>query len=96
MSEEKEQEVMDAFEEVAFAGLEPDQKNILWVRHTHAGHHELHFVIPRMELSSGNDFNACPPGCGKTLTFSATFLTGRKIGRGQTIRRERVRTSPKS
>ena len=65
VSEEKEWEVMDAFEEVAFAGLEPDQRNILWVRHTHAGHHELHFVIPRMELSSGNDFNACPPGWQK-------------------------------
>lgn len=65
VSEKKEAEVMDAFEEVAFAGLEPDQRNILWVRHTHAGHHELHFVIPRMELSSGNDFNACPPGWQK-------------------------------
>lgn len=65
VSEEKEREVMDAFEEVAFAGLEPDQRNILWVRHTHAGHHELHFMIPRMELSSGNDFNACPPGWQK-------------------------------
>lgn len=65
VSGEKEEEVMDAFEEVAFAGLAPDQRNILWVRHTHAGHHELHFVIPRMELSSGNDFNACPPGWQK-------------------------------
>lgn len=65
VTDEKEQEVMDAFEEVAFAGLEPDQRNILWVRHTHAGHHELHFVIPRMELSSGKDFNACPPGWQK-------------------------------
>ena len=65
VSEEQEEEVMDAFEEVAFAGLEHDQRNILWVRHTHADHHELHFVIPRMELSSGNDFNACPPGWQK-------------------------------
>ncbi len=62
---EKEEEVMDAFENVAFAGLEPDQRNILWVRHTHAGHHELHFLIPRVELSSGKDFNACPPGWQK-------------------------------
>ncbi len=62
VSPEKEEEVMDAFERVAFAGLEPDQRNILWVRHVHAGHHELHFVIPRMELSSGKAFNACPPG----------------------------------
>ena len=65
VSPEKEEEVMDAFERVAFAGLEPDQRNILWVRHTHAGHHELHFVIPRLELSGGKDFNACPPGWHK-------------------------------
>ena len=65
VSAEQEAEVMDAFEKVAFAGLEHDQRNILWVRHTHADHHELHFVIPRMELSSGNDFNACPPGWQK-------------------------------
>ena len=63
--EEQEEEVMNAFERVAFAGLEADQRNILWVRHTHAGHHELHFLIPRLELSSGKDFNACPPGWQK-------------------------------
>ncbi len=56
---------MDDFEAVAFAGLEPDQCNILWVRHHHAGHHELHFVIPRVELSSGKAFNPCPPGWQK-------------------------------
>ena len=65
ISEAQEKEVMDAFEQVAFAGLEADQRNILWVRHTHAGHHELHFLIPRLELSSGKDFNACPPGWQK-------------------------------
>lgn len=62
---EQEQRVMDDFERVAFAGLEPDQRNILWVRHSHAGHHELHFVIPRVELSSGKAFNPCPPGWQK-------------------------------
>ena len=36
VSPEKEEEVMDAFEQVAFAGLAPDQRNILWVRHVHA------------------------------------------------------------
>ena len=56
---------MNDFEAVAFAGLEPDQRNILWVRHYHAGHHELHFVIPRVELSSGKAFNPCPPGWQK-------------------------------
>ena len=62
---EQEQRVMDDFEHTAFAGLEPDQRNILWVRHSHAGHHELHFVIPRVELSGGKAFNPCPPGWQK-------------------------------
>ncbi|WP_027188248.1 relaxase/mobilization nuclease domain-containing protein, partial [Desulfovibrio cuneatus] len=62
---EMEERVMDDFEAVAFAGLAADQRNILWVRHAHAGHHELHFVIPRVELSSGKAFNPCPPGWQK-------------------------------
>lgn len=62
---EQELRLMDDFEQVAFAGLEPDQRNILWVRHSHAGHHELHFVIPRVELSTGKAFNPCPPGWQK-------------------------------
>jgi hypothetical protein len=65
---EQEEKVMADFENVAFAGLEPDQRYILWVRHTHAGHHELHFVIPRLELSSGKDFNACPPDWQKDFS----------------------------
>ena len=62
---EQEERVMDDFEALAFAGLEADQRNILWVRHVHAGHHELHFVIPRVELASGKAFNPCPPGWQK-------------------------------
>jgi hypothetical protein len=57
-----EQAIMDRFESVAFGGLEPDQYDILWVRHTHAGHHELHFVTPRVELSTGKSLNIKPPG----------------------------------
>lgn len=65
VTSEQETRVMDDFEAVAFAGLEPDQRNVLWVRHRHAQHHELHFVIPRVELSSGKAFNPCPPGWQK-------------------------------
>ncbi len=61
----KENEIINSFEKVAFAGLEQDQYNILWVRHTHEGHHELHFIIPRTELSTGKAFNPCPPGWQK-------------------------------
>ncbi|MDL4071130.1 relaxase/mobilization nuclease domain-containing protein, partial [Enterobacter hormaechei subsp. xiangfangensis] len=66
---EMEQEFMDRFEQVAFAGLEADQYNILWVRHTHAGHHELHFVTPRVELGTGKSLNIRPPGDAAKQAF---------------------------
>jgi len=59
---EMENDIIDRFESLAFAGLEKDQYNILWVRHSHAGHHELHFVTPRVELATGKSLNIKPPG----------------------------------
>lgn len=66
---EMEKAIIDRFEKVAFAGLEPDQYNCLWVRHSHAGHHELHFVTPRVELSTGKSLNIRPPGDLAKATF---------------------------
>ena len=62
ITREMETAIMDRFEALAFAGLESDQYNIMWVRHSHAGHHELHFVTPRVELSTGKSLNIKPPG----------------------------------
>lgn len=46
--------VMDNFEKTIFAGLQPDQYNILWVQHTDKDDRlELNFLIPNMELRSG-------------------------------------------
>jgi hypothetical protein len=64
-----EQSIMDGFERVAFAGLDPDQYSILWVRHQHAGHHELHFLVPRVELSTGKSLNIAPPGQASRTMF---------------------------
>lgn len=66
-TERQQAEVMDAFERLAFAGLERDQWDILWVRHTHEERVELHFVTPRMELSSGRSLNIAPPGYQKAF-----------------------------
>lgn len=61
-SEAKQADVMRDFEKAAFAGLEADQANILWVRHQHMGNTELHFLIPRVELYGNRSFNPAPPG----------------------------------
>ncbi|MDR3628933.1 MAG: relaxase/mobilization nuclease domain-containing protein [Desulfocapsaceae bacterium] len=65
VSPQQEDNVIEDFERIAFAGLDRDAYSILWVRHSHAGHHELHFVIPRVELTTGKAFNPCPPGWHK-------------------------------
>ncbi|NKN05126.1 relaxase/mobilization nuclease domain-containing protein [Rhizobium laguerreae] len=61
----QQRQVMDAFENLAFAGLEADQRDMLWVRHTREGRVELHFVTPRMELASGRSLNIAAPGYQK-------------------------------
>ena len=62
---------MDEFERVAFAGLDRDQYTVLFVRHTHtASHrHEIHFVLPRVELSTGKSLNIAPPGAATRQLF---------------------------
>lgn len=57
ISDKQKQEIMDAFEEVLFAGLVSTQYNILWVEHSDKGRLELNFVVPRIELKSGNDLD---------------------------------------
>ena len=61
-SEDAQQEAIELFEALAFAGLESDQYNCLWVRHVHEGNVELHFCTPRLELATGKALNIAPPG----------------------------------
>jgi hypothetical protein len=44
--------LMDEFELMLLAGLDPEQYNILWVEHTDKGRLELNFAIPKLELST--------------------------------------------
>jgi 5S rRNA maturation endonuclease (ribonuclease M5) len=63
-TEKQQQAIIDSFEEYAFAGINKDAYNTLWVRHTHTGNDrvELHFVTPKVELDTGKSLNIAPPG----------------------------------
>ena len=63
-TEKQQQELIESFEQTSFPGLEPDQYDILWVRHSHTsnGRIELHFVTPKVELTTGKSINIAPPG----------------------------------
>ena len=61
-SEDQQHEVIDQFEQIAFAGLDADRYACLWVRHTHEDRVELHFCTPSVELQTGLSLNIAPPG----------------------------------
>ncbi len=61
ISPEMETEIMNRFETVAFAGLSKDRYQILWVRHSHTGRHEMHFASPAIDLATGKNLNINPP-----------------------------------
>ncbi|WP_241962999.1 relaxase/mobilization nuclease domain-containing protein [Thalassorhabdomicrobium marinisediminis] len=61
-SEAQQVKVMDAFEQLAFAGLDSEQSDILWFRHSHEDRVELHFCTPRLELTTGRSLNIAPLG----------------------------------
>jgi 5S rRNA maturation endonuclease (ribonuclease M5) len=61
-SESEQLAVIESFEKSFYAGLEPDQFDVLWTRHVHEGNVELHFVMPRLELTTGKALNIAPPG----------------------------------
>ncbi|MFC6197772.1 relaxase/mobilization nuclease domain-containing protein [Ponticaulis profundi] len=69
-TDEQQRAAMDQFEAFAFAGLDPEQYDITWVRHQHTsgGRVELHFVTPRMELTSGRALNIAPPGWERSFS----------------------------
>lgn len=46
-------ELMSAFEDMIFHGLDRDQYNISWIEHTDKGRLELNFFIPNVELTTG-------------------------------------------
>lgn len=63
VSDEQLNEVLDLFEEHAFAGLGPEQYHMTAVMHgDDDGSRHLHILIPRVELTTGKSLNVAPPG----------------------------------
>lgn len=50
-------EIIELFEKSTFAGLDKDQYNSLWVEHNDKENYHIHFVLPRLELSTMKAFN---------------------------------------
>jgi hypothetical protein len=55
------EDIMDRFESAVFAGLPPDRRSIVWIKHADKGRTEMHFVVPRVDLGTGKSLNIAPP-----------------------------------
>ncbi|WP_180025188.1 MULTISPECIES: relaxase/mobilization nuclease domain-containing protein [unclassified Acinetobacter] len=63
LSDQDISEVLDAFEQHAFVGLEPHQYHMTAVMHVEDnGAKHVHILVPRIELTSGKSLNIAPPG----------------------------------
>ncbi|MBM4804338.1 relaxase/mobilization nuclease domain-containing protein [Vibrio parahaemolyticus] len=71
---EIEAEWRELFEELCFAGFPKDEQLIDWVRHTHQGNIENHFLIPRIHLATGFSFNPAPPGHEQDFNLLRDYL----------------------
>ncbi len=55
------EDIMNRFESAVFAGLPPDRRSIVWIKHADKGRTEIHFVVPRVDLGTGKSLNIAPP-----------------------------------
>jgi hypothetical protein len=55
------EDIMDRFEAAVFAGLPPDRRSIVWIKHTDKGRVEMHFIAARVDLGTGKSLNIAPP-----------------------------------
>jgi hypothetical protein len=72
-TEEQMNEILDEFEALAFAGLEPNQFTYYAVLHVENGAKHIHIVTPRVELQTGRSLNIAPPGWQKTYDILRDF-----------------------
>ncbi|ELB2880969.1 relaxase/mobilization nuclease domain-containing protein [Vibrio parahaemolyticus] len=71
---EIEAEWRELFEDLCFAGFPTNERLIDWVRHTHQGNIENHFLIPRIHLATGLSFNPAPPGHENDFNLLRDYL----------------------
>jgi hypothetical protein len=67
-------EIRREFEDFMFAGKDLETFNILWVQHGDKGRAENHFLIPRLDLETGQDLNICQRGYIEDFRVWNTYI----------------------
>jgi chorismate mutase len=78
---EMQEDIMNRFESAVFAGIPPDRRSIVWIKHSDKGRHEMHFVVARVDLGTGKSLNIAPPTpASRHLLDTLRELINRRYG----------------
>lgn len=79
-------QLIDKFKQTFCAGLNNSQFNSLFVLHKDKGNHEIHFVVPMIELTTGKRLNIHPPGAKNIDLYQAfTKTMNHELGYAQVL-----------
>lgn len=85
-SHEQMLKLIDKFKQTFCAGLNNSQFNSLFVLHKDKGNHEIHFVVPMIELTTGKRLNIHPPGSKNIDLYQAfTKTMNHELGYAQVL-----------
>jgi len=80
------EEVLNDFERVAFAGLDPSQYTFLAVQHTEKdGTPHVHIITPRHDMINDKSLNIAPPGWQRTFDPIRDYHNQKKTGNRPTF-----------
>jgi len=80
LTPEQEQEIIAEWQDHFLPDLDPSRYAISWIRHTHAGHHELHYVMAKVDLETGKSLNAKPPS--RDYDYTNKWVTAMNLKHG--------------
>ena len=80
------QEVIKDFRKTFMPSLDENKVPTLWVMHKEKGNVELHFLVPKMEATTGKAYNIAPPGPQSQKLFEDfQKLQNEKLGYEQVV-----------
>ena len=80
-SKQEIEDVLNDFERLAFAGLDPSQYTFLAVQHTEKdGTPHVHIITPRHDMINDKSLNIAPPGWQRTFDTIRDLHNQKKTG----------------
>jgi len=92
VDEQTKDEIINTFKSVMFPGMSEEQYDLLLVEHTNTDHYHIHFVIPRVELTTLKAFNPYWKGADLKRIDTFTNYVNQKFKLQSPIKKDKATT----